>query len=76
MYKGALTAISADNLASQLIGGYKALNAAFMKCRFCMATDEQMQSKVIVFNHFVYTAIAILDFMTVHALMPLHMQYK
>ena len=67
MYKGALTVISADNLASQLIGGYKALNAAFRKCRFCMATDEQMQSKVIVFNHFVYTGIAILDFKYMHS---------
>ena len=43
--------ISADNLASQLIGGYKALNAAFRKCRFCMATDEQMQSKVRMYGN-------------------------
>ena len=46
VFRGTLTVVSADNLASQLIGGYKALNSAFRKCRYCMATDEQMQSKV------------------------------
>ena len=45
-YRGALTVVSADNLASQLIGGYKALNSAFRKCRYCMATEEQIQNKV------------------------------
>ena len=40
--------VSVDNIASQLIGGYKALNAAFRKCRYCMATDEQMQTKVSI----------------------------
>ena len=48
LYRGTLTLVSADNLASQLIGGYKALNSAFRKCRYCMATDEQMQSKVSI----------------------------
>lgn len=47
--RGTLTVVSADNLASQLIGGYKALNSAFRKCRYCMATDEQMQSKVSIY---------------------------
>ncbi len=38
--------MSADNLASQLIGGYKCLASALRKCRFCMAIDQDMQSKV------------------------------
>ena len=44
--KGALVAVSADNLASQAIGGYKALYSAFQKCRQCMATSDTMQTKV------------------------------
>ena len=48
VHRGTLTVVSADNLASQLIGGYKALNSAFRKCRYCMATDKQMQSKVSI----------------------------
>ena len=38
--------VCADNLASQLVGGYKALHSAFRKCCYCMATDKQMQEKV------------------------------
>ena len=34
------------DLSAQLIGGYKALNAAFRKCRNCMATNDTMQEKV------------------------------
>ena len=41
-----LSVVSADNLASQELGGYKALNAALRKCRCCMITDEDMQIKV------------------------------
>jgi hypothetical protein len=44
--KGALVAVSADNLASQAIGGYKGLQSAFRKCRQCMATSDTMQTKV------------------------------
>ena len=43
---GTLTIVSADNISAQLIGGYKALNAAFRKCRDCYATDEEMQTLV------------------------------
>lgn len=35
-----------DNLASQFLGGYKALASALQKCRQCMATDEDMQTEV------------------------------
>ena len=37
-----------DNLASQYLGGYKALNAAFRKCRHCLATAEDMAVNVCV----------------------------
>lgn len=45
-YHGSISVVSADNLASQELGGYKALNAALRKCRCCMTTDEDMQIKV------------------------------
>ena len=46
IWYGTITIFSADNLASQYIGGYKQLASALRKCRFCMATDDQVQSKV------------------------------
>ncbi len=36
-FRGTLTLIPADNLASQYLGDYKALNAALRKCRHCLA---------------------------------------
>lgn len=45
-FRGSLALIAADNLASQYIGGYKALNAALRKCRYCMATSETMHCEV------------------------------
>ena len=47
-FRGTVTVVSADNLSAQLMGGYKALNAAFRKCRCCMATDDTMQDHTIV----------------------------
>ena len=47
-FRGTLTLIPADNLASQYLGGYKALNAALHKCRHCLAVQEDMQSLVRV----------------------------
>ena len=46
IWYGTVTIFSADNLASQFIGGYKQLASTLRKCRFCMATDDQVQSKV------------------------------
>ena len=46
-FQGTITVVSADNLSAQMLGGYKALHSAFRKCRYCMATDETMQEKVI-----------------------------
>ena len=45
-FEGTLTLFAGDNLASQYIGGYKSLYAALRKCQFCMAVDEDVQSKV------------------------------
>ena len=45
-FKGTITLIPGDNLASQYLGGFKALSGALRKCRQCMAVDEDMQSQV------------------------------
>ena len=47
-FQGTLAVGSADNLASQLLGGFKNLSGALRKCRYCMATFETMQTKVRV----------------------------
>ena len=46
-FKGSIAVVVADNLASQYIGGFKALNAALRKCRQCTTTDDDMKTKVI-----------------------------
>jgi hypothetical protein len=44
--RGTLTAFVADNLASHLCGGFKAgFSKGFRKCRFCLAVEEDIQSK-------------------------------
>ena len=53
--RGTLTIVSADNPAANLIGGYKSLTSAFRKCRTCMATENDMLTKVLLFS--VYCAI-------------------
>ncbi len=45
-FYGTLTLVPADNLASQYLGGYKALNAALRKCRHCLAIKTSMESQV------------------------------
>ena len=45
-FRGTITIVCADNLASWFLGGYKALASALRKCRFCMAIAEDMSSKV------------------------------
>ena len=45
-FHGSISVVSADNLASQDLGGFKALNAALRKCRYCMTTETEMQLKV------------------------------
>ena len=46
-FRGTLTLVPADNLASHYLGGYKSLSSALRKCRHCMATADDMNSKVI-----------------------------
>ncbi len=46
VFRGSLTLVSGDNLGSNFIGGYKQLSSALRKCRFCMATAEEMKEKV------------------------------
>lgn len=43
---GTLLIVSGDNLGSQLIGGFKQLASALRKCRFCMATEEDVSKEV------------------------------
>ena len=43
---GTVTLVSGDNLASHYLGGYKAPSGALRKCRQCMATSDDMQTKV------------------------------
>ena len=48
IFKGTLTLVPGDNLASQYLGGFKALASALRKCRQCMAVDDDMQREVCV----------------------------
>ena len=45
-FKGTLSVVPGDNLASQYLGGYKSLASAHRKCRNCFAVKEDMQTKV------------------------------
>jgi hypothetical protein len=47
VFYGSLLAVCADNLASQFIGGFKALHAGMRKCRYCLAIDEDMQTQFV-----------------------------
>jgi hypothetical protein len=44
-FHGTVSVVSADNPASQAIGGFKEGAMAFRKCRFCLATDNDIQTK-------------------------------
>ena len=46
VFRGTISLIPGDNLASQYLGGYKGLSSALRKCRQCMAVDSNMQSQV------------------------------
>lgn len=45
-FRGTLTIVSADNLGSYFIGGYKQLSSALRKCRLCMAISSSMHEHV------------------------------
>ena len=38
-----------DNPAANLMAGYKCLTSAFRKCRTCMATASDIQTKVAIY---------------------------
>lgn len=43
--------VSGDNLASHYLGGFKAPSGALRKCRHCMATANDMETKVKCVNY-------------------------
>ena len=45
LYFGTLCVVSADNLGSCALGGFKEGSTAYQGCRHCMATPEQLKSK-------------------------------
>lgn len=53
LFRGTISLVAGDNLASQYLGGYKGLSSALRKCRHCMAVDDDIQSKVFFFKFLV-----------------------
>lgn len=50
--KSVLLAFVGDTPAVNMVGGYKeGVGMATRKCRHCMATDSQIQAKVISYNN-------------------------
>ena len=49
--RGTLTLACGDNPAGNMMGGYKSLTSSFRKCRTCMATDTDIQTKVHTYVH-------------------------
>ena len=47
---GTVAAVSADNLGSLLLGGFKKSCSAYRCCRQCMATQESARTKVSNFK--------------------------
>ena len=46
LFRGTISVVPGDNLASQYIGGYKSLASAHRKCRNCFAINNDMQTQV------------------------------
>ena len=51
---GTLAVVSADNLGSLLLGGFKESCTAFRMCRYCMATKEESNTQVCCIGHNIY----------------------
>ena len=51
MKYGSLCLIPADNLASNLLGGFKEGSTAYRGCRHCLATPSQLKS-LFIESHF------------------------
>lgn len=60
--KGRLVAFVGDTPAVNMAGGFKeGVGMAMRKCRHCMATDNQIQTKVIsMHNYIVYIRVIII----------------
>ena len=48
---GTLLVISGDNIGSQAIGGFVQLATATRQCRYCMATKEDVNTKVNILHY-------------------------
>ena len=48
---GGLAVVSADNLESLVLGGFKESCSALKMCRYCMATKEDSQTKVCWYTY-------------------------
>lgn len=64
--RGTLSVCSADNPASYELGGFKNLTGALRKCRFCLATAEDMSSMVNMPN---YVLVYNVFFLVLHLLL-------
>ena len=47
---GTLAATSADNLGNCALGGFKEGSTAYRGCRQCMATEDELKTKVCLFH--------------------------
>lgn len=61
-FRGTISIVPADSLASHYLGRYKSLSSALRKCRHCMATADDMSTKVRLFS--VVNLILIDNFLT------------
>lgn len=53
--KGTVLYLLADTLAAHSIGGFKGgLSRALRKCRHCLATSDQMSTKVTCYTTYMY----------------------
>jgi len=66
LYQGAIAVVSADNLGSLALGGFKESCTAKRCCRHCLATRETTKLKVTPFRahyeHVIYTHITLTVF--------------
>ena len=60
--RGSLILGCGDNPAANLLSGYKNLTSAFRKCRSCMATTSDIQTKVALYlyAYMYYTVLIIM----------------
>ena len=63
---GTLIAVSGDNIGSQLLGGFKQLASAMRQCRWCMATKDDVNTKVYI-HSYIYTYIYIYIYKLIYA---------